>query len=93
MPTEEQVVEALKEIIDPHTNMSVYDMGLISEIEVSGDSVSLTFRPTSQFCPLGIHLALNIKRRVKELSETDKVDVKVVGHIQEKEINAELQSA
>ena len=93
MPTEEQVVEALKEIIDPHTNMSVYDMGLISEIDVSGGSVSLTFRPTSKFCPLGIHLALNIKRRMKELSETNKVEVKVVGHIQEKEINAELQGA
>ncbi len=29
MPTEKEVVTALKEIVDPHTNASVYDMGLI----------------------------------------------------------------
>ena len=93
MPTEEQVVEALKGIIDPHTNINVYDMGLISDIAVGDDSVSLTFRPTSPFCPLGVHLALNIKRRLKEIADTKSANVKVVGHIQEKEINAELRNA
>ncbi len=92
MPTEEQVVEALKEIIDPHTNMSVYDMGLISEIDVRGDEVSLTFRPTSQVCPLGIHLALNIKRRLMDIEGTEKADVKVVGHTQKDLINRELEA-
>ena len=92
MPTEEQVVEALKEIIDPHTNMSVYDMGLISEINVTEDEVSLTFRPTSPFCPLGVHLALNIKRRLIGIEGTEKANVKVVGHTQEEMINRELEA-
>lgn len=92
MPTEEQVVDALKEIIDPHTNMSVYDMGLISEIDVNEDSVSLTFRPTSQFCPLGVHLALNIKRRLMGIEGTKKANVKIVGHTQEDLINEELEA-
>jgi metal-sulfur cluster biosynthetic enzyme len=93
MPTEEQVVEALKEIIDPHTNMNIYEMGLISEIEVTDESVSLTFRPTSPFCPLGIHLALNIKRRLREIGGTGNADVKVVGHIHEEQINDELRGS
>jgi metal-sulfur cluster biosynthetic enzyme len=93
MPTEEQVVDALKEIIDPHTNMSVYDMGLISDINVTDDDVSLTFRPTSPFCPLGIHLALNIKRRLAEIQGTKKAEVRVTGHIQEEQINRQLQSS
>jgi metal-sulfur cluster biosynthetic enzyme len=90
MPTEEQVVETLKGIIDPHTNMSVYDMGLISEVNVTEDEVSLTFRPTSPFCPLGVHLALNIKRGLARIEGTKKADVKVVGHVQEEMINREL---
>ncbi len=91
MPTEDQVIAALREIIDPHTNMSIYDMGLISDISRDDDSVSLTFRPTSQFCPLGVHLALNIKRRMTELEGVRNADVKVVGHIEADKINSLLK--
>lgn len=90
MPTEEQIIAALKEIVDPHTNMNVYDMGLISDIKVTGDAVSLTFRPTSPFCPLGIHLASNIKRRVEGIKKTRSATVTVVGHVHADRINQTL---
>jgi len=90
MATERDVISNLKEIVDPHTDISVYDMGLISELKVSKDSVSLTFRPTSPFCPLGIQLAHNIKRRMLATKGVKKANVKVVGHIQEQMINRSL---
>jgi metal-sulfur cluster biosynthetic enzyme len=91
MATVKDVISALKEIVDPHTNLSVYEMGLISEIKVTGKSVSLTFRPTSPFCPLGIQLAQNIKRRLKDLEGIQNADVKVVGHVMEDQINKTLK--
>ncbi len=90
MPTEVEVVAALRRIVDPHTNMNIYDMGLISGIKVSKDSVGLTFRPTSQFCPLGVHLAMNIKRNLLDIKGVKKVDVKVTGHIKADMINEAL---
>jgi metal-sulfur cluster biosynthetic enzyme len=90
MTTEKEVVAVLKEVIDPHSNISVYDMGLISELKVSGSSVSLTFRPTSPFCPLVAQLAHSIKGRVQGLKGTKKVKVKVIGHVYEKVINDSL---
>lgn len=93
MPTEQEVISVLKEIIDPHSNISVYDMGLIHDLEVTRTEVRLTFRPTSPFCPLGIHLALNIKRRLKDLKGTKKVDVRVMGHVQEDMINKQLAAS
>lgn len=93
MPTEDQVAKVLKEIIDPHTGMSIYDMGLISNISISDDRVGLTFRPTSPFCPLGIHFAMNIKRRLSALQGVKKVDLAVVGHIHEDMINREVSEA
>lgn len=90
MPSEEEVVTVLKEIIDPHTNISVYDMGLISDLKVTKDRVGLTFKPTSPFCPLGVHLAQNIKRRVLDVKGVKKVDLKIVGHMQEDAINRAL---
>jgi metal-sulfur cluster biosynthetic enzyme len=91
MATEKDVISTLREIIDPHTNLSVYEMGLISEIKVTGKSVSLTFRPTSPFCPLGIQLAQNIKRRLEELEGIRSVDVTIVGHVMEDQINKTLR--
>lgn len=93
MPTEKEVIAALKQIIDPHSNISVYDMGLISELKVTKTIVSLTFRPTSQFCPLGVQLAHNIKRRILQIDGTQKVDVKVIGHVHERMINESLSEA
>ena len=93
MPTEEQVISVLREIIDPHTNMSIYDMGLISDLAVSKGSISLTFRPTSPFCPLGVHLALNIKRRLEGLNNADKIEVNVAGHVHQEAINLELSGS
>jgi len=93
MATEREVISSLKKIVDPHTNISVYDMGLISELKVSKDSISLTFRPTSPFCPLGVQLAHNIKRRLLAIKGIKKAQVKVVGHIQEQMINRSLAEA
>lgn len=90
MPTEKQVVDALRGVVDPHSRINVYDMGLISDIKVTKDSVSLTFRPTSEFCPLGIHLSTNIKRSLLRLPKTKKARVKVVGHVKADMINAVL---
>ncbi len=91
MTTEDEVISTLREIVDPHTNINIFDMGLISEIEVKGDAISLVFRPTSPFCPLGVQLAMNIKRRLIQMPKMKKVDVKVVGHLQEDKINSALQ--
>lgn len=90
MPTEKEVISILREIVDPHANMNVYDMSLIHDLKVGKDSVSMVFRPTSPYCPLAIHLVMNIKRRVKAIKGVKKVDVKIKEHMQEKAINKAL---
>jgi metal-sulfur cluster biosynthetic enzyme len=90
MPTEDDVIAILREIVDPHTNMNIYDMGLISGIEIAGGTVRLVFRPTSEFCPLGVHFAMNIKRRLSELQDAEEVDLKIVGHVHMDLINEQI---
>lgn len=92
MDRKDFVVEALRGVLDPHTGVSVYDMGLISELVVREDSVSLTFMPTSPFCPVGIQLAQAIKDQVLTVDGITKCDVKVVGHIKADEINRALNA-
>lgn len=94
MPTEEEVIEKLKNVVDPHTGTDVYDMGLISNLKVEDDSVSLVFTPTSPFCPMGVQLAVQIKKSLAQLQDlnADGVDITVEGHMQSEQINEKLSS-
>ena len=90
MVEKDTVIKALKEIIDPHTGISVYEMGLIKDLEVSDGEVSLTFVPSSPFCPLGVQLSMQIKQKLEAVEGVTKVKVRVSGHVQEKELNEML---
>ncbi len=94
MPEEKEVVERLKQVMDPETGTDVYTMGLISDIEAETDSVSLTFTPTSPFCPMGVQLAVNIKKSLAGMEglEEDDIDITVEGHLNSEEINEKLAS-
>ncbi len=88
----DNVVAGLRCVIDPHTNINVYDMGLISELKKSKNGISMVFRPTSPFCPLAFDLARSMKGKIWEVDGPTLVDVKVVGHYQEDNINKALKS-
>jgi ring-1,2-phenylacetyl-CoA epoxidase subunit PaaD len=51
-PTREQVFEWLEEVKDPEIPvLSLLDLGVITEVVVSGDSVSVSMTPTFVGCP------------------------------------------
>ena len=59
MPTEldpqkyDQVVEALKEVIDPELGVNIYDLGLIYDLQKAEDeSLLINMTLTSAGCPL-----------------------------------------
>ncbi|MEE9594104.1 MAG: iron-sulfur cluster assembly protein [Candidatus Hydrothermarchaeales archaeon] len=88
---EDKVVDKLKGIMDPHTNTSLYDMGLISDLKIDEGRVSLTFTPSSPYCPIGVQLANAIKDGLSSLEDVKAVDVLVKGHVQEEQINEILR--
>lgn len=87
MVTEQDVIEAIKRVVDPHTGVNVYDMGLISELTIENDEIALTFIPTSPICPMGLQLAKDIKNKLCELEGVSECKVNVVGHVEAEEIN------
>jgi len=90
MSLEQLVIEALRRVVDPHTGVSVYDMGLISNLSIKDGAVSLTFIPTSPVCPMGLQLARDIQKEISLLPGIVKCNVEVVGHMQADIINKEL---
>lgn len=92
MVSEEQVIDAIKQVVDPHTGVNVYDMGLVSDLKIDDSVVSLTFIPTSPVCPMGLQLAKDIKDKVMGIDGISNCKVNLVGHIQADEINRFLNS-
>ena len=90
MTLEDKAIETLRCVMDPHTGLSMWDMGLIHDMKFDGDQVSLTFIPTSPFCPMGIQLAVAIKKALKKMKEINKVNVTIQGHMNAEDINKML---
>jgi metal-sulfur cluster biosynthetic enzyme len=94
MVTVDDVLERLGKVMDPETGIDVVNMKLISELEVTEDgNVSVTFAPSSPFCPLGIQLAFAIKDAAKDVEGVAKVTVRVDNHLQADMINEMLEKA
>lgn len=53
LPTEEDVLEALKDVIDPELGINIVDLGLIYGVEIQADgAVIVEMTLTSAACPL-----------------------------------------
>ncbi len=90
MSLQDNAIATLKAVLDPHTGLSVWDMGLIHDMKFDGGIISLTFIPTSPFCPLGIQLAISIKQALAKVDGITKVKIKIEGHMNAVEINEML---
>lgn len=70
------ILEKLKNIPDPELGISVVDLGLIYDIEISKDSqVTVHMTLTTIGCPLFSLIADPIKKTVKEIDGVKGVEV------------------
>ena len=53
MPTQEEVVEALRGVEDPELGMDIVELGLFYDVEVEGPKVKVVHSLTSMGCPAG----------------------------------------
>jgi len=76
---EEEIREALRDVLDPEVGIDIVDLGLIKDITISDDGkVAVNMVLTSQICPMVSHLTEQIRRRVEGLQGVREVEVKVL---------------
>jgi metal-sulfur cluster biosynthetic enzyme len=52
--TEEQVLEALKHVVDPELGINIVDLGLVYDVAISAEgSVHVEYTLTTMGCPIG----------------------------------------
>ena len=67
MVDEEEVVEALSNVIDPELGLDFVELGLIYGIEIDGGVVNITFTLTTPACPIGPQVSEQMEEFVGEI--------------------------
>ncbi|WP_457612341.1 metal-sulfur cluster assembly factor [Methanocaldococcus sp.] len=92
MVDKEKVIEALKKVADPHMGVNIVDMGLVQNLEVDEEgNVKFKIIPTNPVCMSVMNMAIMAKEEVKKVEGVKKVDVKIEGHVMEKDLNEMLK--
>lgn len=76
--TEAAIHTALGEVYDPEFGISVEDMGLIYEVRISGDHVTVIMTLTSMYCPASQMLVEGVRTAVAALPHVGEVVVDLV---------------
>lgn len=75
---EDEIREALRDVIDPEVGIDIIDLGLIKDIIVKDETAEIDMVLTTHACPLVDHLTDQVKRRVEGLNGIKQVEVKVL---------------
>jgi metal-sulfur cluster biosynthetic enzyme len=80
MITQEQVLEQLKEVIDPELHINIVDLGLIYGVEIKQDigEVTITMTLTTPGCPLSMVFEEWVPAAVKKVDGVKLVNINLV---------------
>ncbi|MCK5055027.1 MAG: DUF59 domain-containing protein [Candidatus Aminicenantes bacterium] len=94
MQLEKKIIDKLKTVIDPEVREDIYSLKLIYDIQVDEvkKTVRMKFRPTVYNCPIGIQLALAVKRALLEIDELTKIDIRVTDFRMADEANKYIEA-
>jgi ATP-binding protein involved in chromosome partitioning len=74
-PSEAQVLDALRPIIDPDFQKSIVDLGFIKNMAIADGTVSFAIELTTPACPVKAEFERAARERVSSLPGVTKVDV------------------
>ena len=81
MVTEEKIIEALKKVEDPELHRDVISLGMIREVKVAGDSVSLTLVLTTPACPVRQQFEKDVRAAVAALPGVARVELTTTAQV------------
>ena len=78
MISEMEVMDALKDVLDPDIQMNIVDMGLIYGIEIDNDHVTVIMTLTTPACPVAPQIMATAEAVVLKIEGVEKVTVNLV---------------
>jgi metal-sulfur cluster biosynthetic enzyme len=79
MPDDDAVREALRQVDDPEAGMNIVDLGLVYEVDVTGDGVQVDLTMTTAACPMADMIVERVRDVVSAMiPQRATVDVRLV---------------
>ena len=76
MPTRDQILEALKVVIDPELHRSIVELGMVRAIEISElGAVNVTVSLTTPGCPIKSHFQTGVAKAAQSVPGVTRVNV------------------
>jgi metal-sulfur cluster biosynthetic enzyme len=73
MVHEEDVLEALSNVIDPELGLDFVELGLVYDVNIDGGKVDITFTLTTPACPIGPQVSEQMVEFVGEIDGVEEV--------------------
>lgn len=73
-----QIVEQLREVIDPELGVNIVDLGLVYQILIDDDRVKVVFTTTTPGCPMRRYLQQQVEKAIKSVEEINEYEVEMV---------------
>jgi len=78
MPSEDQVRETLRSIIDPEAGMNIVDLGLIYRVNAIPGRVAIEMTMTTPACPVGPMLVDQVRDAIRAIAPEAEIAVELV---------------
>lgn len=78
MATELELLEALKQVIDPELMVNIVDLGLVYEVIQNESAVKVVMTLTSPACPVGPQLVAQAKKALEQVEGVESADIQLV---------------
>lgn len=78
MDRKEEILNALKKVIDPEIGFNIVDLGLIYKIEEANGNVKINMTLSSPSCPLSGTILSWAESEVKKISWVKNVEIELV---------------
>ena len=73
MVSEDDVTEALSNVIDPELGLDFIELGLVYDVAIDGAKVDITFTLTTPACPIGPQVSEQMQEFVGEIEGVEEV--------------------
>ncbi len=76
--TEPEILETLREVVDPEIDCNIVDLGLIYGVTIADCKVTVQMTLTTQGCPMHESIAWGVKMALLNIDGVEEAEVEVV---------------
>src|SRR5271165_477143 len=83
--TPDQILEALKVVVDPDLHVDIVTLGFVQDIRIDGESVSLKIELTTPACPVKDLLHEEARSAIAALDGVGSVNIEMTSRVRERQ--------